>query len=137
MTFKYTALFALVLSALAATSSHAQTTRTAVKSEAIAAAASEPKGEASVPNQDKGTKPMASTNSRAEVKAEGQRARAAGEIAVGEQSTPAQGKKPVVRNKSEKSRAEVKSEAAKDMKAGGLSRGEQSVPGQDKGSPKP
>ena len=80
---------------------------------------------------------MASTTSRAAVKSDAQSARAAGEVAVGERSTPRQGAKPAPRTASQKSRAQVKAEAAAANKAGGLSRGEQSVPGQDKGGIKP
>ena len=140
MAFKTTLIgvFALTtLTALAATGAQAQNTRAAVKAEAVGAAASQPKGELSVPNQDKGTKPMASTTTRAAVKADAQAARAAGEVAVGEQSTPRQGKKPAPRMASEKTRAQVKAEAAAANKAGGLSRGERSVPDQDKGGVKP
>ena len=140
MTFKNTVICALAmttLTALAATGAQAQTTRAAVKADAIGAVPSQPKGELSTPNQDKGTKPMASTTTRAAVKADAQSARAAGEVAVGEQSTPRQGKKPAPRTASNKSRAQVKAEAAAATKAGGLSRGEQSVPGQDKGGIKP
>lgn len=137
MILKSTVILALAMSAMAGANVQAQTTRAAVKSEAIAAAASEPKGEMSTTNQDKGNKPMASTTTRAAVKADAKSARAAGEIATGEQSTPRQGKKPAVRSAGEKSRAQVKSEAADAAKTGGLSRGEQSVPGQDKGGAKP
>lgn len=137
MTFKTTLICALALSALAATGVQAQTTRAAVKGEAVTAAASAPKGQMSVADQDKGAKPMASNTSRAAVKSEGQSARAAGEVATGEQSTPRQGKRPPVRTTSEKSRAQVKADAAAAAKAGGLSRGEASVPGQDKGGVKP
>ena len=140
MTFKTTVLCAVALTtltALAATGAHAQNTRAAVKADAVGAAASQPKGELSVPDQDKGKKPMASTTTRAAVKADAQAARAAGEVAVGEQSTPRQGKKPAPRMASEKTRAQVKAEAAAANKAGGLSRGERSVPDQDKGGVKP
>ena len=80
---------------------------------------------------------MASTTTRTAVKADAQAARAAGEVAVGEQSTPRQAKKPAPRVASEKTRAQVKAEAVAANKAGGLSRGEQSVTGQDKGGVKP
>ena len=140
MTFKTTVIGALALTtltALATTGAQAQNTRVAVKAEAVGAAASQPKGELSTPNQDKGAKPMASATTRAAVKVDAQAARAAGEVAVGEQSTPRQGKKPAPRMAAEKTRAQVKAEAAAANKAGGLSRGEQSVPGQDKGGVKP
>ena len=80
---------------------------------------------------------MASATTRAAVKVDAQAARAAGEVAVGEQSTPRQGKKPAPRMAAEKTRAQVKADAAAANKAGGLSRGEQSVPMQDKGGIKP
>lgn len=135
MTFKTSVICALALSALAVTAVQAQTTRAAVKAEA--SVASKPMGEMSVANQDKGAKPMASETSRAAVKAEGNAARAAGTVPMGEQSTVRQGKKPPVRTTSAKSRAEVKAEAAAATKAGSLSRGEASVTGQDKGGIKP
>ena len=62
MTFKTTLIGTLalsMLSVLAATGAQAQNTRAAVKAEAVGAAASQPKGELSVPNQDKGAKPIA------------------------------------------------------------------------------
>ena len=134
MTSKFNVICALALSALAATGVQAQNTRADVKSDV---GAGQPKGELSTPNQDKGRAPMASDTSRAAVKSEAQRARAAGEVAVGEQSTPRQGKKPAPRMASEKTRAQVKAEATAANKAGGLSRGEQSTPPQDKGGVKP
>lgn len=137
MTFKSTVICALALSALAATGVQAQNSRAAVKAEAVGTAASQPKGELTTPSQDKGRAPMASNTTRAAVKAEAQRARAAGEVATGEQSTPRQGKKPAPVMASEKTRAQVKAEAAAANKAGGLSRGEQSSPPQDKGGIKP
>jgi hypothetical protein len=133
MTFKTNLICAAALIAFGAFNAQAQTTRAAVKAEAATDAASKPMGEMSVPNQDKGSKPMASNTTREAVKADTQAARAAGTIPQGEQSTPRQGKKPPMRT-SEKSRAEVKAEAVQANKEGaGLSRGEQSVPGQDKG----
>ena len=134
MTTKFTVICALALSALAATGVQAQTTPAQVKPDV---AAGQPKGELSTPNQDKGRAPMPSSTSRTAVKSEAERARAAGEVAVGEQSTPRQGKKPAPRVASEKTRAQVKAEATAANKAGGLSRGEQSTPPQDKGGVKP
>lgn len=138
MKFKTTLICALALSALAATGVQAQNTRAEVKAEAVAAtAANKPMGEMSVVNQDKASKPMGSNTSRAAVKSDARAAVVAGEVAVGEQSTPRQGKKPAARMASNKSRAQVKAEAAAANKAGGLSRGEASVVGQDKGGIKP
>lgn len=137
MNLKPTILCALALTAFVATGVQAQTTREAVKAEAKAAAPSKATGEMSVPNQDKGSKPMASDTTRAAVKSDAKSARAAGDIASGERSTPRQGAKPATRTASNKTRAQVKAEAVAAGKAGGLSRGEQSVPGQDKGGVKP
>ena len=137
MTFKTSVICALALSAWAVTAAQAQTTRDAVKAETAGAAATQPKGELSVANQDKGSKPMPSNTTRAAVKADAQSARASGDVAVGEQSTPRQGKKPPVRTSSEKSRAQVKREAAAATKSGAVPRGEASVVGQDKGGIKP
>jgi|GEM_PF-5167383 len=127
MTFKTTLIcaFALTtLTAMAATGAHAQTTRAAVKAEAAGAAASSPSGEFSTANQDRGTKPRASTTTRAAVKAETQVARDKGEIATGQQNTPRQGNKPAPTMTSNKTRAEVRGEAASANKAG-VSRGGQ------------
>lgn len=138
MTFKTSVICALALSALTVTTAQAQTTtRAAVKAETAGGAASQPKGEMSVANQDKGAKPMASETSRAAVKSDAQAARAAGTVPMGEQSTPRQGKKPPVRTSSDKSRAQVKAEAAATNKPGAKPRGESSVVGQDKGGIKP
>ena len=136
-TFKTSVICALALTALAATAVQAQTTRAEVKAEARGTTATQPKGELSVANQDKGARPMGSVTDRADVKAETKAVRANGEIARGEQSTPRQGKKPAPRMASKESRAQVKAEAAAATKAGGLSRGEASVVGQDKGGIKP
>lgn len=137
MTFKTSVICALALTALAATAVQAQTTREEVKAEARGATATQPKGELSVRNQDKGARPMGSVTTRADVKSDTKAARANGEIATGEQSTPRQGKKPAKRTASNKSRAQVKAEAAATTKSGGQSRGEASVVGQDKGGIKP
>ena len=137
MTFKTSVICALALTALAATAVQAQPTRVEVKAEAVGAASTQPKGELSVANQDKGAKPMASVTTRADVKSDTKAARANGEIAMGEQSTPRQGKRPAQRTSSNKSRAQVKAEASAATKSGGLSRGEASVVGQDKGGIKP
>lgn len=136
MTFKTSVICALALSALTVTAVQAQTTRAAVKADTAGGVATQPKGELTVPNQDKGAKPMTSANSRTAVKSEAQSARAAGEVAVGEQTTPRQGKKPAQRPSSNKSRAEAKSDAAAATKSGTLSRGEASV-NQDKGNMRP
>lgn len=137
MTFKRSMICALALSALAVSAAEAQTTRAAVKAEAAVAAANQPKGELSVANQDKGVRPMPSNTSRAAVKVEARRARAAGEIAVGEQSMPRQGSRPARRPASDKTRAQVRSEAVAANKSGVVSRGEASVVGQDKGGIRP
>lgn len=137
MTFKTSVICALALTALAASAVQAQTTRAEVKAEAVGAASTQPKGEMSVANQDKGAKPMASNTTRAVVKSDTKAARANGEVATGEQTTPRQGKKPAPRMASNKSRAQVKAEASAATKSGGLSRGEASVVGQDKGGIKP
>lgn len=137
MTFKTSVICALALSALTVTAVQAQTTRAEVKADTAGGAATQPKGDLTLPNQDKGAKPMASATSRAAVKSDAQSARAAGEVAVGEQSTPRQGKKPAQRPPSNKSRAQVKAEAAAATKSGTLSRGEASVVNQDKGGIKP
>ena len=137
MTFKTSVICALALTALAATAVQAQTTRAEVKAEAVGAASTQPKGEMSVANQDKGAKPMASVTTRTDVKSDTKAARANGEVATGEQTTPRQGKKPAPRTASEKSRAQVKAEARVATKSGTLPRGEASVVGQDKGGIKP
>ena len=94
-------------------------------------------GERSTPNQDKGSKPMPSVESRAEVKAETLAAKAAASIPQGQQSTATQGKKPIKAGASENSRAEVKAEAAAANKAGTTPKGQESVKDQNKGGVKP
>ena len=137
MTSKTSLICALALTAFAASAVQAQTTREAVKAEAVGTAATQPKGELSVVNQDKGAKPMASVTTRADVKADTKSARAAGEITTGELSTPRQGKKPLPRRASNTSRAQVKAEAVTATRSGGLSRGEATAPEQTRGGNRP
>ena len=139
MNFKTSLLCTLVLSAVSLTAAQAQTSRAAVKADAIANAASEPMGQRSTPNQDKGDakRGMGSTTSRDAVKSDAKAARAAGTIAMGEQSTPAQGKKPATRPTSTESRAEVKADAATAKRTGKDVQGQLSQKDQDKGVTKP
>jgi hypothetical protein len=108
---------------------NAQTARTEV-------APSQPKGELSVPNQDRGMKPQAPVESRAGVKADALAAERAASIPKGEQSTARQGKAPVARTGSTTTRADVNAEAAAANQAGTIPRGQSSVEGQDKGGVK-
>jgi hypothetical protein len=112
---------------------NAQTTRADVKADAVATKASQPMGEMSVPNQDKGMKRLPHTKARAEVKAEARTAERAGRIPQGEQSTASQGKKPIHRTASTTTRAEVKADAKAANKAGDIPVGQSSVKNQDKG----
>jgi hypothetical protein len=96
---KYTArtvsVISLACAAFGTQLVHAQTTsssptRAQVKAEAVAAAASKPKGEMSTLNQDKGMQPSTSNTTRAAVKAEA--IAAAASKPKGEMSTPNQDK---------------------------------------------
>lgn len=139
MTLKTTtALLALAFSTLAVSGLQAQTTREAVKAEAAAPGAAKSDGQRSVVNQDKGSSPMPSSNSRELVKSDAKSARADGQITSGEASTPNQGKKPVTRRNTTESRADVKAKAAASNKNGDAQvRGQSSVPNQDRGGIKP
>ena len=133
MNIKNSLIGAAVASLMTITAVHAQTTST------LAAPDTKVGGEASVPNQDKGSKPMASQESRESVKAQAKSARADGSISGGEKSTMAQGTKPATPAKSTKSRAQVREEAARARKAGEIETGERSIKDkdQDKGGVKP
>ncbi len=103
--------------------------------------AKQPKGELSVPTQDKGMQrpAVASDTTRQEVKAETRAAEVNGDIPKGEQSTPNQGKRPPKRSMdgaSSPTRAEVKAEAAADNKAGNTPPGERARKDDDKGGAK-
>lgn len=132
MNFKQSLLCAAFASLAVMTTAHAQTS-----SGSVAAPATKGGGEASVPNQDKGARPMASTESRDSVKAKAKDARADGTIVSGEKSTRAQGVKPATPAQSTKTRAQVRSEAAAARKAGEIETGQRSVKDQDKGGVKP
>ena len=132
MNFKQTLLGAAVASLVVLTSAHAQTS-----TGAVAAPDTKVGGEASVPNQDKGAKPMASQVSRDSVKADAKAARADGTILSGEKSTRAQGAKPNMQARSTKTRAQVRAEAARARKAGEIETGQRSIKDQDKGGVKP
>lgn len=139
MNFKHSILCAAALSALAMAplAQAQQNNRADVKAGATAAAASgATKGELSTPNQDKGMKPRASAETRADVKAQAAAAnKASGPAGVGETSGT-QGKKPMPMAGAE-SRAQVKAEAAAAVKDGKLPKGEASKKDQDRGGSKP
>ena len=125
MNFKLSILSAAVLAATSLTSAYAQSGTT-------------PGGQLSTPNQDKGSTPTPSVESRANVKSETAAAKAAASIPQGQQSTANQGKKPTLSTKpTENSRAEVKAEAAAANKAGTNPKGQESVKDQNKGGIKP
>lgn len=83
-------------------------------------AASTPKGEKTLPNQDKATKPAMSGETRAEVKQEAKDAKADGTaIPAGERITPLPGQKQAKGTSgSKESRAAVKREAIQAEKSG-------------------
>ncbi len=130
MNFKNTLIGAAAASLIALTAAQAQSTATTAADTKVG-------GELSVANQDKGTKPMASQNSRDAVKTQAKTARADGTIASGEKSTQAQGTKPATPNASTKTRAQVRAEAARARKAGEIETGQRSIKDQDKGGVKP
>ncbi len=132
MNFKQSLLGAAVASLVVMTTAHAQTS-----SGTVAAPDTKVGGEASIPNQDKGAKPMASQVSRDSVKAQAKTARADGAIVSGEKSTRAQGTKPATATQATKSRTQVRAEAARARKAGEIETGQRSVKDQDKGGIKP
>jgi len=100
-------------------------------------AASASGGELSLPRQDQGTRPAAGATSREAVKADAKAARASGATAMGEQSTPNQGKKPAMRPSSETTREDVKAEAKAARRAGDIPKGQESVKDQNKGGVRP
>lgn len=124
-----TLIAAAAASLIALTAVQAQTTTTAPGDTKAA-------GELSVPNQDKGAKPMASQNSREAVKAQAKTARADGTLPTGEKSTRAQGSKPATPQASTKTRAEVRAEGIRARKAGETATGQRSIKDQDKGGVK-
>jgi hypothetical protein len=132
MNFKQSLLGAALASLVVMTTAHAQSSTAAVASPDTKVG-----GEASVPNQDKGSKPMASQVSRESVKAQTKSAQADGTILSGEKSTRAQGAKPATVARSTKTRAQVRAEAARARKAGEIETGQRSVKDQDKGGVKP
>lgn len=132
MNFKHSLLGAAVASLVAMTTVHAQSS-----SGTVAAPDTKVGGEASVPNQDKGAKPMASQVSRDSVKSQAKTARADGTIVSGEKSTRAQGAKPTTATSTTKTRAQVRAETARARKAGEIQTGQRSTKDQDKGGVKP
>ena len=91
MKLRHSIIAAAALAACVVLGAQAQTSPAMADS-----AAKQPSGERTLANQDKGMpKSTASSTTRKEVKAQAVSARADGQVAVGEQSTPNQGKKPM------------------------------------------
>lgn len=128
-------LCALALTAVAFTGAQAQNTRAEVKAEVRAGAASQPKGEMSTPNQDKGAVPKPSIVSRETVKSEARAARKDGKIVEGQRSVVNQGSGHLKRQPSNTSRAAVKAEVA--ASGGTTSRGDPTMLDMSKGITKP
>jgi hypothetical protein len=126
MSFKLSILAAAVLATSSLGLAHAQTGSNTA-----------PKGQLSTPNQDKGSTPRASVESRAEVKADVAAAKAAASMPQGQQSTANQGKKPMAAKPSDNARSDVKAEASAANKAGTMPKGQESVKDQNKGGVKP
>ncbi|MDO9092844.1 MAG: hypothetical protein Q8R98_09500 [Rubrivivax sp.] len=126
---------ALALTTLAWTGAQAQNTRAEVKAETRAGAASQAKGELSTPNQDKGSAPKPSVESRDAVKSEAKAARKDGKLVDGQRSPANQAKGPAPRMPSDTTRAAVKAEAA--ASGGATSQGDRTKLDMSKGVTKP